>query len=49
VKAGVPGRETVFEHVVIRVNAAYRLECHLDLDEGNACGIGNGTMGQIIQ
>lgn len=48
-KVGVEGRDTIFGDVVARVNAAYALEAHLDLDEGNACGIGNGTMGEIIK
>ncbi len=47
-KVGVEGREAVFGDVVARVNKAYALEAHLDLDEGNACGIGNGAMGEII-
>ncbi len=46
----VPGeRGAVFLNVVCRVNAAYALECHLDFDEGNAVGIGNGAMGEIIR
>lgn len=48
-RAGIPGREVIFENVVARVNAAYALEAHLDYDEGNACGIANGTMGEIIK
>ncbi len=48
-KVGVEGRETIFGDVVARVNAAYALEAHLDLDEGNACGIGNGAMAEIIK
>jgi len=40
-------RGAIFLNVVCRVNAAYALECHLDFDEGNAVGIGNGTLGEI--
>ncbi|HCO49028.1 MAG TPA: propanediol utilization protein [Spirochaetaceae bacterium] len=40
-------RGAIFLNVVCRVNAAYALECHLDFDEGNAAGIGNGTLGEI--
>lgn len=40
-------RGAIFLNVVCRVNAAYALECHLDFDEGNAVGIGNGTFGEI--
>ena len=46
----VPGeRGAVFLNVVCRVNPAYALECHLDFDEGNAVGIGNGAIGEIIR
>jgi putative phosphotransacetylase len=46
----IPGeRGAVFENVVCRVNASYALECHLDFDEGNAVGIGNGSFGEIIK
>ena len=46
----IPGeRGAVFENVVCRVSAAYALECHLDFDEGNAVGIGNGSLGEIIK
>jgi putative phosphotransacetylase len=48
IKAGIPGREVVFHDVVIRVNPNFTLECHLDFDEGNACGIGNGSIGEVI-
>lgn len=48
-KLGIEGRETIYGDVVARVNKAYALEAHLDLDEGNACGIGNGTMAEIIK
>ncbi len=41
-------RGAIFLNVVCRVNAAYALECHLDFDEGNAVGIGNGTLGEIV-
>lgn len=47
-RVGTPGREVIFENVVARVNPAYALEAHLDYDEGNACGISNGTMGEVI-
>ncbi len=42
-------RSAVFENVVCRVHATYALECHLDFDEGNAVGIGNGTMGEVLR
>lgn len=49
VRVGAPGREIIFENVVTRVSASYAAECHIDYDEGNACGIGNGTRGEIIK
>jgi len=46
----VPGeRGAVFDNVVCRVSSIYALECHLDFDEGNAVGIGNGSFGEIIK
>ena len=48
-RTGSAGREVVFENVIIRVSPSYALECHVDFDEGNACGIGNGTMGEIVR
>jgi putative phosphotransacetylase len=42
-------RAAVFENVVCRVGPSHSLECHLDFDEGNAVGIGNGAMGEIIK
>lgn len=41
-------RGATFDNVVCRVNAAYALECHLDFDEGNAVGIGNGVQGEVV-
>ena len=42
-------RGATFDNVVCRVGSNYALECHLDFDEGNAVGIGNGFMGEIIR
>jgi len=41
-------RAAIFLNVVCRVAPIYALECHLDFDEGNGVGIGNGTMGEIV-
>jgi putative phosphotransacetylase len=50
VKLHVPGeRGATFDEVVCRVKSTYALECHLDFDEGNAVGIGNGSFGEIIK
>ena len=48
-RTGSAGREVVFENVIIRVSPSYALECHIDFDEGNACGIGNGVIGEIVR
>jgi putative phosphotransacetylase len=42
-------RGALFLNVVCRVSASYALECHLDFDEGNAVGIGNGSFGEIVK
>jgi putative phosphotransacetylase len=50
VKLHVGGeRGATFDGVVCRVSASYALECHLDFDEGNAVGIGNGSFGEIVK
>jgi propanediol utilization protein len=43
------GRSVVFGNVVIRVSPDYRLELHLDTDEGNAAGIGPGTRARLVR
>ena len=42
-------RSAIFEGVICRVHPTYALECHLDFDEGNAVGIGSGTMGEVLR
>ena len=42
-------RGATFHNVVCRVHPTYALECHLDFDEGNAVGIGNGAIGEIVK
>jgi len=42
-------RAATFENVVCRVGPEHALECHLDFDEGNAVGIGNGSFGEIVK
>ena len=41
-------RGLVFDNVLVRSGAAHELEIHLDTDEGNAAGVGNGAIGEII-
>jgi propanediol utilization protein len=46
VKGG--GRDLIFDDVIVRVAANYRLELHLDSDEGNAAGVGVGSVGRLV-
>lgn len=41
-------RGVVFRNVLCRVNEAYALEYHVDIDEGNAAGLKNGDEVEII-
>jgi acetate kinase len=50
VRVAVDGaRQVVFGNVVVRVADAYRLELHLDTDEGNAAGVEPGTTARILR
>lgn len=42
-------RAVVFENVVVRVHLDFALDMHIDIEEGNAAGIKNGDMGEIIR
>lgn len=42
------GRGVIFTNVLIRSSERYKLEMHIDLDEANAAGLQNGTLGEII-
>ncbi len=42
-------RAVVFENVMVRVHPDFALDMHIDIEEGNAAGIQNGTMGEIIR
>lgn len=49
VKVKVEGmRGLVFENVLIRVAPNFALDMHIDVEEGNAAGIGNGAMVEVI-
>jgi acetate kinase len=41
-------RELVFGDVIVRVAPDYRLELHLDTDEGNAAGLHSGDQGVLV-
>lgn len=42
-------RRTTFYDVQVRVNAAFRLEMHIDTDDANAAGIGNGVRVRVVK
>jgi acetate kinase len=41
------GRPVIFGDVIVRVSPTFRLEFHLDTDEGNAAGVGPGTVAHL--
>jgi len=41
-------RALTFENVLIRVNPEYALDMHLDVEEGNAAGLANGDLVEVI-
>jgi propanediol utilization protein len=42
------GRDLIFADVIVRVAAGYRLELHLDSDEGNAAAVGPGSVCRLV-
>lgn len=42
-------RGLVFDNVLVRVNKAFALEMHVDVEEGNAAGIKNGDLVELIK
>jgi acetate kinase len=42
-------RPVIFGDVVVRVSPNYRLEFHLDTDEGNAAGVVPGTRARVLK
>lgn len=42
-------RGLVFNNVLVRVNPEYALEMHVDIDEGNAAGLKNGSMVEVLK
>ncbi len=42
-------RRTTFYDVQVRVSKAFRLEMHIDTDDANAAGIGNGARVKVIK
>jgi acetate kinase len=47
VEIDTDGRPVIFGEVVVRVSPDYRLEFHLDTDEGNAASVGPGTVAHL--
>jgi acetate kinase len=43
------GRDVVFEDVSVRVSPDFQLELHLDTDEANAAGVGQGALAEIVK
>ncbi|MCQ2436513.1 MAG: phosphate propanoyltransferase [Clostridia bacterium] len=43
------GKRTTLYDVQIRVSDKFRLEMHLDTDDANACGIGNGAKVKLVK
>ena len=42
-------RGLVFDNVLVRSGDGHESEIHLDTDEGNAAGLRNGTLGEIVK
>ena len=42
-------RKTTFYDVQVRVNKAFKLEMHIDTDDANSAGIGNGAKVRIVK
>jgi len=42
-------RGVIFNNVLVRSGAGHESEIHLDTDEGNAAGLSNGVLGEIIK
>jgi putative phosphotransacetylase len=50
VKIRVPGeRALVFENVIVRVSEEYRLEMHIDMDEGRAAKVVDFQLVELIR
>ena len=42
-------RGLIFENVLVRADENYALEMHVDMEEGNACGLKNGDLVELIK
>jgi hypothetical protein len=43
------GGGTVFEKLLVRVDPSYKLEVHIDTDEGNACNLQPDTPCELLK
>ena len=39
----------IFENVLVRADEDFALEMHVDIEEGNACGLKNGDLVELIK
>jgi putative phosphotransacetylase len=37
-----------FDRILVRVSPDFKLEAHIDTDEGNACGLGPDTPVELL-
>ena len=42
-------RAVVFENVLVRASEKFALEMHLDVEEGNAAGLRNGDLVELVK
>ena len=42
-------RGLVFENVLVRASEKFALEMHVDMEEGNAAGVRNGELVELIK
>ena len=42
-------RGLIFENVLVRADEDFALEMHVDIEEGNACGLKNGDLVELIK
>jgi putative phosphotransacetylase len=38
-----------FDDIIVRVDASFKLEVHIDTDEGNACGLQPDTYCELLK
>ena len=48
-KVSAPGCGTRFDELIVRVDATFKLEVHMDTDEGNACDLEHATKVELLK